>query len=132
MTAADFENTDATVCRASPSCPIGVSSETINGETYCHNCHHAINTYDDGYMHCFVANSYTGLRLFLRSAIPPCDNLPDDVPALLAFPAAMCKAATCPLRVQSAYIEGSTYCNNCLHAMLCDENSAACGYPVAS
>ena len=39
----------------------------------------------------------------------------------------MCKAATCPLRVQSAYIEGSTYCNNCLHAMLCDENSAACG-----
>ena len=28
----------------------------------------------------------------------------------------MCKAATCPLRVQSAYIEGSTYCNNCLHA----------------
>ena len=82
MTAADFENTNAIVCRASPSCPIGVSSATINGENYCHNCHQAINTYEDGYMHCFVANSHS--RLFLRSAIPPCDNLPNDVPALLA------------------------------------------------
>ena len=48
MTAADFENTNATVCRASPSCPIGVSSATINGDNYCHNCQ-AINTYEDGY-----------------------------------------------------------------------------------
>ena len=83
MTAADFENTNATVCRASPSCPIGVSSATINGDNYCHNCQ-AINTYEDGYMHCFVANSLAMRRLFLRSVIPPCDNLPNDVPALLA------------------------------------------------
>ena len=80
MTAADFENTNATVCRASPSCPIGVSSATINGENYCHNCHQAINTYEDGYMHCFVANSLAMRRLFLRSAIPPCDNLPNEFP----------------------------------------------------
>ena len=38
VTAADFENMNATVCLASPSCPIGVSSATINGENYCHNC----------------------------------------------------------------------------------------------
>lgn len=131
VTAADFENTSATICLASPSCPIGASSATINGKTYCHNCHHAINEYDydyGTYMQCFVANSQDGSRLFLRSATPPCDSLPSDVPALLAFPAAMCKAATCPLRVQSAYIEGSTYCNNCLNAILCNEDSVACGY----